>query len=134
MKNVEIIKKIYTKDLTRSYHPEGTDVDAIILHEMGHFVEYSLAAHEAISLKDMLNILKKRKISMKLKKETLKTLKLADDEEIITKVLSRYATLNSSEFMAEAFAEALGSPNPRLVAKTFIELLKEMLIKRGLLK
>ncbi|EMT37944.1 hypothetical protein TthWC1_2573 [Thermoanaerobacter thermohydrosulfuricus WC1] len=71
---------------------------------------------------------------MKLKKETLKTLKLADDEEIITKVLSRYATLNSSEFMAEAFAEALGSPNPRLVAKTFIELLKEMLIKRGLLK
>ena len=42
MKDMQTATKAYERDLSTSYHPEGTDVSNVIIHEMGHAMEIAL--------------------------------------------------------------------------------------------
>ena len=108
--------KNYANDVKSKWHPQGTDARAIIIHEIGHNINGYIARKKNVYYRDVAD---------EIKKEVLlrsgKTNKDVEDE------LSRYATVNSREFFAEAFCEFITSKNPRLVAKTFGEVMKEWL-------
>jgi hypothetical protein len=135
MKDTATIREFYELDVADGFHPKGTDIDAIILHELGHVIEIKLAELRAKTLKEMNKIMyEDGTVSKELKEKTLKTLNVEDNDENIAEMLSRYAIGDSSEFMAEAFAEFMDSANPRELAKTFMKYLEEELKERGLIK
>lgn len=133
--DISNLKSLYKINVEGKFHPLGTDVDAVILHEMGHVIETKLAEILASDTKEMRRIRYiERVVSKELKRKTLEELNIEDTEENIKENLSAYAAMTTSEFMAEAFAEAMDSPNPRKVARTFMNYLEEELRKRGLIK
>lgn len=103
------LKKSYNRDLKSRWHPEGTDEEAIVTHELAH------------SINGFLN--------QKLRGSAWKDLDFADylfydvcgftdktTKKKIKENLSQYAATDHNEFMAEAFAEYVHSPNPRPIA------------------
>lgn len=98
---------VYQNTVDKGYHPQGTDFNAIIVHEMGHAVDnyYSRANNENYSW-DM-----KKEISFYMNRSG-KSLSV----DAVKTGLSEYATYNEREFFAEAFAEYVCSPNPREIA------------------
>jgi hypothetical protein len=135
MGDIRELKEYYESDVASNYHPKGTDVNAIIIHEMGHFIETKLAEQMAKDARELWKMrFEERIVSHKLKEKVLKDLNVTDSPEHVTELLCKYANKNTSEFMAEAFAEAVNSPQPRKLAETFLKYLKEELKERGLIK
>lgn len=115
-KDYKNLVKIYANDVKSKWHPQGTDAGAIIIHEIGHNINGYIAKKKNIYYGEVANEIKKEVL-----KRSGKTNNDVEDE------LSRYAKKNTREFFAEAFCEFIASKNPRLVAKTFGEVLKEWL-------
>lgn len=115
-KDYKNLAKKYAHDVESKWHPQGTDARAIIVHEIGHNINGYIAKKKNINYRD---------VAINIKKEVLrKSGKTKDDVE---NELSRYAKKDSEEFFAEAFCEYITSKKPRLVAKTFGEVLKQWL-------
>ncbi|ADQ06498.1 hypothetical protein Calhy_0761 [Caldicellulosiruptor hydrothermalis 108] len=126
MKSIEKVQEKYQHDLLYNFHPDGTDENAIILHELGHFIEYKLALLTSNTLKEAYEKIRKHEVAELIMNYTLDKCGIEpNDKETIKKELSGYACYSAAEFMAEAFAEAMNSQKPRKVAKVFLEVLKE---------
>lgn len=112
------LKESYEKDIKVKWHPEGTDYKSIVTHEIGHILHNEMA--------DKLDT-DVAKLTSRIKRNVLKNLKIKPAD--VTDGLSAYATVNTKEFFAEAFAEWIDSENPRPIAKEFGRILQEELKK-----
>ena len=115
-KDYKNLAKKYAHDVESKWHPQGTDARAIIVHEIGHNINGYIAKKKNINYRDVADEIKKEVL-----RRSGKTNKDVEEE------LSRYAQKNTREFFAEAFCEYITSKKPRLVAKTFGEVLKQWL-------
>lgn len=105
--NLTKLEKSYENDVKLNYHPQGTDYNSIITHELGHSLLSYITLNTGITgAKIRANILKKLNIKQK----------------DVDKYLSVYAMKKpkeAHEFFAEAFAEYMTSKNPRPLAVEF---------------
>lgn len=105
--NLEDLKIRYEKDVISKFHPEGTDYNSIIVHELGHGLLSYIQKTYKISGPDIrANVLKRVGIKQKDVKEYLSEYAMAKPRE-------------AHEFFAEAFAEYMTSKNPRPLAREF---------------
>ena len=119
------LKKRYDRDVRMQFHPEGTDADAIIIHEMGHQLDGYLTRNRVWGGK--ISIYGTTRTSAAVKREVLQQLGYFDyirveraewsrmgyngrelnealefsKKEFITKHISEYANKNEREFFAE---------------------------------
>ena len=145
------LKKRYDRDVRMQFHPEGTDADAIIIHEMGHQLDGYLTRNRVWGGK--ISIYGTTRTSAAVKREVLQQLGYFDyirveraewsrmgyngrelnealefsKNEFITKHISEYANKNEREFFAECFSEYMTSKKPREAARIFGEVLKEIM-------
>lgn len=145
------LKKRYDRDVRMQFHPEGTDADAIIIHEMGHQLDGYLTRNRVWGGK--ISIYGTTRTSEAVKREVLQQLGYFDyirveraewsrmgyngrelnealefsKKEFITKHISEYANKNEREFFAECFSEYMTSKKPREAARIFGEVLKEIM-------
>lgn len=145
------LKKRYDRDVRMQFHPEGTDADAIIIHEMGHQLDGYLTRNRVWGGK--ISIYGTTRTSATVKREVLQQLGYFDyirveraewsrmgykgrelnealefsKKEFITKHISEYANKNEREFFAECFSEYMTSKKPREAARIFGEVLKEIM-------
>lgn len=145
------LKKRYDRDVRMQFHPEGTDADAIIIHEMGHQLDGYLTQNRVWGGK--ISIYGTTRTSAAVKREVLQQLGYFDyirveraewsrmgyngrelnealefsKKEFITKHISEYANKNEREFFAECFSEYMTSKKPREAARIFGEVLKEIM-------
>ena len=114
-------KDSFAFDVEQGFHPVALDWKSTFTHEAGHqianimySVEFPDSIHEVYHVRDYCQ---------RIMNWTLQRAGTSD----IAKGLSVYATRNTSEFFAEAFAEYMDSPNPRPIAKAFGEVLEEQI-------
>ncbi len=145
------LKRRYDRDVRMQFHPEGTDADAIIIHEMGHQLDGYLTRNGVWGGK--ISIYGTTRTSVAVKREVLQQLGYFDyirservewsrmgykgrelnealefsKKEFITKHISEYANKNEREFFAECFSEYMTSKKPREAARIFGEVLKEIM-------
>ncbi|WP_332648878.1 minor capsid protein [Lysinibacillus sp. 54212] len=109
-KDYKALSQSVIRDVESKWHPEGTEKPvSILVHEFGHSVDYFL---DKIGLRD--------KYITPITKAALKDKNLGND-------LSRYATKNHREVVAEAFAEYRLNPNPRKWARKIGEAIEQAL-------
>ena len=105
----------YRYDVSTHWHPDGTNGDHIVTHEMGHMLERALIekAHPVYSFMGELakgEEWRKGKQSSRLVSEACKLVKKTPagkgmkNDQLIAQV-SRYATKNRSETLAECVAD-----------------------------
>ena len=104
----EHLDDVYKKTVERKFHPEGTNYNALIVHEMAHALDTYASNKKGYSVSADI---KKSVHAMFSKSGSPLTV------ERIVDGLSDYATVNHREFFAESIAEYMTSPNPRPVAK-----------------
>ena len=128
---------MYERDLSKNFHPKGTTWEDIIVHEYGHIIEAYLGAKRVgvnnpkwnMSIEDArasFKYLKTGKISKEIIEEAFKNLniKTAKDKFNITSELSKYATQDTREFLAEAFADAMrNGDNAQDISKEIIKII-----------
>lgn len=92
-------------DVKSGFHPVGCDtVKSVFDHEMGHQLDYALGLNKDKDLMDYYR--------------SLTNTDIRDG-------LSKYATKNEKEFIAEAYAEYLNNPEPRPIAQTVGQIIEE---------
>lgn len=136
----------YRRDVKiAEFHPKGTDVDSIIVHEMGHVLDGALTKAGAYggsiskngvwrSSGDMMQTVSTRSgltqaLQQHRKDYAAQGYKGADlnhavkfeRREWFSKNVSGYAASDSGEFFAECFTELVASKSPRSTAKLFGE-------------
>ena len=105
--NLEELKKTYDENVKSEFHPQGTDYNSIITHELGHGLQQYIEKKHNIAAKDIrAKVLKKLGIKQKDVKAHLSEYAMAKPRE-------------AHEFFAEAFAEYMTSKNPRPLALEF---------------
>lgn len=128
-KNLKKVESEYARKVKAGKAPAGTTYVDVGVHEMGHIVEQSLFYAKHGTYKD----LDKHEISKLIKSEAWKSVKKQYAEMGIKSVkeaiadISGYATTNSGEMMAEAFADYFANgPNAKLLSKEIMRITKEM--------
>ena len=111
------LEEEHKKCLDQKFHPEGTDVNSIVVHEIGHALDYY------VSLKlfgaDRV-IFREETISIDVWDAAIDTAVAAGiryTNETIRDNLSVYASSHPREYFAEAFSEAMCSASPRSASK-----------------
>lgn len=107
----QLIKE-YQNTVDFNIHPPKTTYEALLAHEIGHSLGEYLEKEKGLSR----NIVKKDVLKMANYKP-----------KDVSEKLSKSADVSASEFIAEAFAEYINSPNPRKIAKKFGEYINEKL-------
>ncbi|MBR1673983.1 MAG: hypothetical protein IJ703_03380 [Eubacterium sp.] len=150
--NLEEFKKLYEFDVSKKHHPEGTDYNAVVVHELGHALDgymtkknmcnalynqygiiWSSADVKKQVLDDMgygLDYKIKRREELKNKGYThrqINDILKKEENMFIEDHISGYATKNDNEFFAECFAEYLMSENPRQAATIFGNIINKAL-------
>lgn len=111
------VRDEYLHSVAIKFHPKGTDVDSILVHEFGHNIDRFMAeVFERSSYYESTTF--KRKVMGKF-----------DKNISIKQEVSRYAEKNPQEWFAECFAEYFCSEEPRRVAKAFGEEFEKLLEK-----
>ena len=101
----DTMSKSLKGDVASKFHPVGCDtVKAVFDHEMGHQLDYVLDLRNNRKIIDLYRSLSK------------------DD---IINGLSKYATVNIKEFIAEGYSEYLNNPAPRDISKQIGEIIEE---------
>ena len=104
-KDAEFMKSELVRNVKNGYHPIGCDtVKSVIDHEVGHQIDYAVELHNN---KKMVSLYKSL------------------TEKQIEDGLSRYATKNINEFIAEGYAEYLNNPTPRDIATKIGKIIEE---------
>ena len=100
--NFEKMQKEYSSDVSRNYHPAGTDYRATIFHEFGHRVEH------------IANINPKKLVKSQFEKANGRYYTKKQADEWISNGLSIYATeFDYIDFIAESYAEYYNRLEPR---------------------
>lgn len=121
--------------------PDGSNKQSIFIHEFGHLAEYAHAVKLVGAKIDLpvdpedaqilFSRLKKGTLSLSIVEEALDELGIEGSPNTIRNELSNYANTNSKETLAEAIAEAVGTDNPRRLAKSILKILKRKLKEVG---
>lgn len=121
--NAERLAKTYLNDLNQGFHPQGTDFNSIVMHELGHAVDDYLTYTEIAC--GTVSGWKPKIVSADLRPKVMRAcgLKVGD----IGKEVSGYATKDAQEWFAECFAEYMDSDTPRPVAAKFGKMLEVIL-------
>lgn len=124
------VKLLYEKDVKTGFHPRRTSWESVFTHEIGHQISTMASIKKYYDPSSGIPLwLQERELEKKfcqeVKRRTLKKAGLRAGN--VREVLSDYASENSQEFFAEAFAEYMDSPNPRPISKAFGEVIEEML-------
>ncbi|GHV84304.1 hypothetical protein AGMMS50212_16440 [Spirochaetia bacterium] len=117
-KDPEKFHYVYAASVNSGFHPVGTDEKSVVTHEVGHAITGKIAKSLGLKYKE---------ISDKIQEEVMSELGLNNTDTIIIKHLSEYGSVDSLEFIAEAFAEYMHSPSPRAIAQKVGEKLKKLL-------
>ena len=109
------LEKSYANTVEKKFHPQGTDYNSIITHELGH---------------GLLDYITKKtgKTGYEIREQVLKKLKIKQKD--VKEYLSEYAMKKprmAHEFFAEAFAEYMTSKNPRPLAVAFGEVINNII-------
>lgn len=113
--NLEKLETSYKKSVESQFHPQGTDYNSIITHELGHaLLEYIMKRTGKTGADIRANVLKKLKIKQKDVKEHLSEYAMKKPRE-------------AHEFFAEAFSEYMTSKSPRPLAAAFGEEINNIL-------
>lgn len=117
-KNSELIKNTINSRLSDGEWTLKTGVGGILQHEFVHLLEYKAIVKRYGSLNGINNDKQKRNIrnaflrcelAKEIKKTALNNLNIADNNAIIESILSKYATENEAEFVAEAYSDESNS-------------------------
>jgi len=100
----KLLEKEYQKTVDLNIHPQKTTYEALLVHEIGHSLGEYLEKEKGLSRK-------------KVKNDVLNMTGYKPKD--VSEKLSESASINPSEFIAEAFAEYINSPSPRKLAKEF---------------
>ena len=115
--NKEEFEKKYKNSVEKKHSPEGTTVDSVIVHEMGHAIDRYLSLQTMDAFKVNWGA---DSVSTRLWNNNIKNAKKKGEPltgKSITDGLSRYATKNAEEYFAEGFSEYMTSSNPRPMAQ-----------------
>jgi SPP1 gp7 family putative phage head morphogenesis protein len=108
----KLLIKEYLNSVEFNIHPQKTTYEALLAHEIGHSLGEYLEKEKGLSRNQV-------------KKDVLKVANYTAKD--VPEKLSESADYNASEFIAEAFAEYVNSPNPRKLAKKFGEYINKKL-------
>lgn len=116
-RNDRVVEERYKSDLAAKYHPEGTTVKDILAHEMGHQLERILlernvqySSFDAYSRFALVDGWNKSRQATRIISEACKAAKRTPEgkgkknNELVAEI-SRYATVNRSEALAECVAD-----------------------------
>ena len=150
-KDYEKLKENYEYNVKIGFNPEGTSVENVIIHELGHQIDglmtkqglydatinqYGIIRTSQRVQKEVLEKLGYFEYAQQqrqywydkgYRKRDLAEMMEAEKREFIQDNLSRYASTNSNEFFAECFSEYMTSKNPRPAAKAFGEIFEKLL-------
>jgi hypothetical protein len=150
-KDFEKLKADYEYNVKIGFYPEGTSVENIIIHELGHQIDglmtkqglydatinqYGIIRTSQRVQKEVLEKLGYFEYAQQqrqywydkgYRKRDLAEMMEAEKREFIQDNLSEYASTNSNEFFAECFSEYMTSKNPRPAAKAFGEIFEKLL-------
>lgn len=150
-KDFEKLKADYEYNVKIGFNPEGTSVENVIIHELGHQIDglmtkqglydatinqYGIIRTSQRVQKEVLEKLGYFEYAQQqrqywydkgYRKKDLFEMMEAEKAEFIQDNLSRYASTNSNEFFAECFSEYMTSENPRPAAKAFGEIFEKLL-------
>lgn len=117
--NREALEQNLKRDVKENFHPVGTDtVAGIVTHEYGHQLDYFFS-------KKFTSTLSGRRFSDYVLEKVSKN--LGKETATCQTELSKYATRNGKEFLAEAFAEYMCSPEPRDIAVEVGKIVEEFI-------
>lgn len=109
-KDADELKRLVERDVATGYHPVGTGVTrSVVDHELGHALDYLLDIRQDPEFLQHYYRLSSQGVSARV---------------------SRYATKNSAEFIAEAWAEYLNNPTPREEAQFVGDLIRKRYAER----
>jgi len=113
-KNVQRLRESIAYQRSRGFFAEGSNgVDYVAMHEFGHALDHAVGFAKSKTFKDLLAKYR------------------AKGDDWIAENLSSYGISDvaddASELIAEAFAEYITSPNPRLIAREVGEALEKYL-------
>jgi SPP1 gp7 family putative phage head morphogenesis protein len=136
------IDGIIKESVAVNYWPLGSNKQSLFIHEFGHLAEYThamklLGTWTGIPLSaDEAQIVYMRiqrgALSSAIITEALENLELEYLADVIRDELSDYANTSTRETLAEAFAEAAGTENPRRLASEIMRILKRKMREVGL--
>ena len=113
--NFEKMQKAYSSDVSKKYHPVGTNYRVTIFYEFGHRVEH------------IANINPKKLVKSQFEKANGRYYTKKQADEWITKGLSIYATeFDYRDFIAESFAEYYISSDPRSLCTAVVDNILKM--------
>ncbi|MBN2980129.1 minor capsid protein [Cohnella algarum] len=128
------IGDIIKASVDSQHWPPGSNPLSVIIHEFGHLAEYAHALQllgvwpgtdmDADEIRIAFTRINRNVLSLEIVAEALQALGLPNTEEIIRQYLSGYATVMAAETLAEAVAEAVGTDNPRALAREILRILK----------
>ncbi|MDR1942453.1 MAG: hypothetical protein LBQ47_09020 [Endomicrobium sp.] len=123
-KNTEEFIRLYKIDVARGWFPRGTTADDVFSHEIGHAVSMSKIKNKLdylIEIGKLNKIVDKALMELYGRKEG-KGFSNEEKAMLIKSGLSEYATKNSAETIAEAFAEySRFGINARPLAKAILQ-------------
>lgn len=134
MNDVTGASRQYALDVLAGFHPTGTKSDHIFTHESGHILEKALIDKKyADDIYGKMSALTGRTEAKRVVKNAVKQIKKAPEgkgaktSDLISQI-SRYATTNRSETLAEAVADyrANGAKAKPLSRAIWAELKKEL--------
>lgn len=120
--DLDKIARTYERDLKTNFHPAGTTWEAIITHELGHAIDGYLTRNGVVEMSKGFNV---KSASYVIRKKVLKDLKLT--KKHVESEVSKYATKEDAEFLAECFAEYMHSESPRRVARAVGEMIDDLM-------
>lgn len=115
------LKAMLTRDVETGWHPPGTDsLAAVVRHEFGHFMYWEAQDRGGVGPPN-------RELEDTMVKATGAEPGTSDyyrrRYDVQREQVSRYATTNGDELMAEAFAYVTSSDEPSQLASDFVEVL-----------
>lgn len=143
----KLAKDYVERDVAINWHPKGTTAESIVVHELGHAIDGLMRRFTASEAFEQIagnvaldeNLLRewgdyrksKYPFSTALRQRVMKKATgQRFTNKLVSQELSDYATQDAAEWMAEAFAEYISSPNPRRVAAEFGAELERMFAER----
>lgn len=114
--DVKWLKRKYADKVAAGHFPKGTDYRSILVHEMGHAVDYFVGKKKGVERISYTMQYEYLVEVVGLKSEYSKTA-----IDYIATHVSNYGKTNQKELFAECFSEYLTSPHPREMATWYGE-------------
>lgn len=124
-RDLDYLKRTYSRDLEHGFHPAGTTWESIVTHELGHAIDDYLT--NTLYLAGMKNSIQPKIVSADMRPKVMRACKLK--VSTVAKEVSGYATKDHLEWFAECFSEYMDSETPRKVASEFGKQFEELMKK-----